>query len=92
MLEAQRIPGALLFIGEEGVGKKLFALEIAKALNCRAPQGLEGCDACPACVRIGKFNYPQSSESDDWKSLFGPTTRRGNGGRAKRVLQVEQMV
>src|SRR5882762_8843277 len=61
ILEARRIPGAMLFAGEDGVGKKLFALEIARALNCRAPQGVEGCGKCPACVRIGKFNYPQSS-------------------------------
>ena len=92
MLEAQRIPGALLFIGEEGVGKKLFALEIAKALNCRAPKGLEGCDACPACARVDKFNYPQSSESDDWKSIIW--TDHPDVGMVvapKRVLQVEQM-
>ena len=52
MLEARRVPGAMLFTGEEGIGKKLFALEIAKALNCRAPQGVEGCGQCPACKRI----------------------------------------
>jgi len=33
-LKSGRLPGALLFVGEEGVGKKLFALEIARALNC----------------------------------------------------------
>lgn len=92
MLENRRVPGALLFIGEEGVGKKLFALEIAKALNCRAPQGVEGCGVCPACARIGKFNYPQSSESDDWKSIIW--TDHPDVGMVvapKRVLQVEQM-
>src|SRR4029434_9508830 len=68
MLEAERIPGAMLFTGEDGIGKKLFALEIAKALNCRTPQGVEGCGSCPACKRIGKFNYPQSDDSDDWKT------------------------
>ena len=38
MLESGRLPGALLFTGEEGIGKKLFALELARALNCRAPR------------------------------------------------------
>ena len=42
MLEAKRVPGAMLFTGEDGIGKKLFALEIARALNCRAPRGVEG--------------------------------------------------
>lgn len=92
MLESQRVPGALLFTGEEGVGKKLFALEIAKAFNCRTPRGVEGCGSCPACVRISKFNYPQSSESDDWKTIIW--TDHPDVGMVvapKRVLQVEQM-
>ena len=41
LLTNGRVPGSLLFTGEEGVGKKLFALEIAKALNCRNRHGVE---------------------------------------------------
>lgn len=92
MLEARRIPGAMLFTGEEGVGKKLFALEIAKALNCRTPQGPEGCGSCPPCKRISRFNFPQSSESDDWKGIIW--TDHPDVGMVtapKRVLLVEQM-
>ena len=55
MLEQGRVPGALIFAGEEGVGKKLFALELAKALNCRSPRGVEACDECSACVRTGRL-------------------------------------
>lgn len=92
ILKARRVPGALLFAGEDGIGKKLFALEIAKALNCRSPQGAEGCGHCPACVRIGKFNYPQSSESEDWKGIIW--TDHPDVGMVeapKRVLLVDQM-
>lgn len=92
MLEGRRIPGAMLFAGEEGVGKKLFALEIAKALNCRTPQGAEGCGSCPSCKRISNFNYPQSSESDDWKGIIW--TDHPDVGMVtapKRVLLVDQM-
>jgi DNA polymerase-3 subunit delta' len=92
ILEARRLPGALLFAGEDAIGKKLFALEIAKALNCRSPRGVEGCGQCPSCVRIGKFNYPQSSESDDWKGIIW--TDHADVGMVvapKRVLLVEQM-
>lgn len=92
ILEARRIPGALLFSGEDGIGKKLFALEIARALNCRSPKGVEGCGQCPACVRIEKFNYPQSSDSDDWKGIIW--TDHPDVGMVvapKRVLLVEQM-
>lgn len=92
MLEARRVPGALLFTGEDGIGKKLFALEIARALNCRTPQGVEGCGRCPSCVRIAKFNYPQSADSDDWKGIIW--TDHPDVGMVvapKRVLLVEQM-
>lgn len=92
MLKARRIPGAMLFTGEEGVGKKLFALEIAKALNCRSPQGDEGCGSCPSCKRISKFNYPQSNDSDDWKGIIW--TDHPDVGLVtapKRVLLVDQM-
>jgi DNA polymerase-3 subunit delta' len=91
-LQSGRLPGALLFTGEEGVGKKLFALELARALNCPAPNGLEGCGVCGPCKRIGKFNYPQSAESDDWKSIVW--TDHPDVGMViapKRLLQVEQM-
>jgi DNA polymerase III subunit delta' len=92
ILETGRSPGAMLFAGEDGVGKKLFALEIAKALNCRSPEGAEACGQCPSCVRIGKINYPQSSESDDWKGIIW--TDHPDVGMVvapKRVLLVEQM-
>jgi DNA polymerase-3 subunit delta' len=92
MLAAGRLPGALLFTGEEGIGKKLFALEIAKALNCRSQRGVEGCGECPSCVRIAKLNYPQSSESDDWKGIIW--TDHPDVGMVvapKRLLLVDQM-
>lgn len=92
ILEAGRLPGALLFTGEEGIGKKLFALEIAKALNCRSPNGVEGCGACPSCVRISRLNYPQSNDSDDWKGIIWTDHPDvGLVNAPKRLLLVEQM-
>lgn len=71
MLSSGRIPGALLFTGEEGVGKKRFALELAKALNCRNPQGVEACDACPSCLRIARSTFaPYSKEEDNKERLI----------------------
>ena len=65
MLAAGRVPGALMFTGEDGVGKKLFALEMAKMLNCRAPVGVEACDRCSSCVRISQSKFPEYSEDKD---------------------------
>jgi len=92
MLEAKRLPGALLFSGEEGTGKKLFALEIARALNCRTLRGVGGCGECSICQRIGRLNYPQSEESEGWKTIIW--SDHGDVGMVvapKRLLLVDQM-
>lgn len=65
MLKVGRVPGALLFTGEEGVGKKLFALELAKALNCHSPQGVDACDRCSSCVRISQSKFPEYSDDKE---------------------------
>jgi DNA polymerase-3 subunit delta' len=40
MLEKGRVPHSLLFAGEEGVGKRQFALELAKSFVCLESAGL----------------------------------------------------
>jgi DNA polymerase III subunit delta' len=68
LLASGRMPGSLLFTGSEGVGKKLFALELAKALNCRNRAGVEACDQCSSCKRIAKSTFPPFSDADDNKT------------------------
>ena len=75
MLHEQRVPGALLFSGEEGIGKKLFALELARALNCRARVGVEACGICKDCKRITNINYANSDEPEEKERFFGPIIR-----------------
>jgi len=65
LLVSGRMPGSLLFTGDEGVGKKLFALELARALNCRNRVGVEACDECTACMRIAKSTFPPFSDPAD---------------------------
>jgi DNA polymerase-3 subunit delta' len=67
LLSSGRLPGSLLFTGESGVGKKLFALELAKALNCRNPQGVEACDECSSCKRISRSTFPPFGDDDEDK-------------------------
>jgi DNA polymerase III subunit delta' len=69
MLRLGRVPGALLFAGEEGLGKKLFAVELARALNCRSRRGVEACGVCAACVRTGKFDLPPADDRDEHKKV-----------------------
>lgn len=68
MLSARRLPGAMLFVGEEGVGKKLFALELAKALNCLTPLGVDACDRCSSCIRISRSTFPEYTDPLDNKN------------------------
>lgn len=51
MFSAHRVPGALLFSGPDGVGKKTLALMFAKALNCerRGPGEDDFCGECAPC-------------------------------------------
>ena len=92
ILDAGRLPGALLFVGEEGIGKKLFALEVAKALNCRNPTADGPCGTCSACKRISRLNFPTSTDIDDWKQiLWTDHPDVGLVVAPKRVLYVDQM-
>ena len=70
MLDEQRVPGALLFSGEEGIGKKLFAFELARALNCRSRVGNEACGTCKDCKRITRINYPTSDDPEEKRRIF----------------------
>jgi DNA polymerase-3 subunit delta' len=55
-----RLAHAYLFVGPVGVGKHLFAVELAKALFClNAPAGrLEACDHCNACSQVEAGTHP----------------------------------
>src|SRR5581483_12428895 len=55
-----RLAHAYLFVGPEGVGKRLFATELAKAILCedRKAERLEACDLCPACMLVDAGTHP----------------------------------
>ena len=56
-IETGRVHHAYLFTGMEGIGKKVVAMNMAKALNCERQDG-DACDQCTACQRIDKGVYP----------------------------------
>ncbi|WP_428039813.1 DNA polymerase III subunit delta' [Candidatus Avelusimicrobium fimicolum] len=61
LVRNQKVPGALLFFGPDGVGKRLAALEFAKALNCLdedARRRGDACGACANCRAIDKATHP----------------------------------
>jgi DNA polymerase-3 subunit delta' len=66
----KRVPNSLLFVGEDGIGKKHFALELAKAFVCLNPQNFEACDVCSACQRADRFTFPKADDRDAFKKLI----------------------
>ena len=56
-----RLAHAYLFTGPTGVGKRLFAIELARTLLCEAPsleRPFEACGRCPACIQIDAGTHP----------------------------------
>lgn len=51
------LKGSFLFIGPEGIGKKLVARTLAKALNCLG-NNPDSCDECASCLKIEKNLHP----------------------------------
>jgi DNA polymerase-3 subunit delta' len=63
MVARGRVPGALLFLGPEHVGKRTAALALAQVLNCEAPLaagrgGPDACGTCASCRRIDSGAHP----------------------------------
>ncbi|HSR12717.1 MAG TPA: DNA polymerase III subunit delta', partial [Thermodesulfobacteriota bacterium] len=53
-----KLAHAYLFVGPEGVGKRLSAVTLAKAMNCRSPRtDGDACEKCPSCVKVNTSNH-----------------------------------
>jgi DNA polymerase-3 subunit delta' len=59
-LERGRLASTFLFVGPEGVGKRAFALQFAKALLCRVnPEAaLQPCGRCDSCQQVEAATHP----------------------------------
>ena len=64
-LQSEQMPHALLFIGNEGVGRETTALALAQALNCEKPQtDQDACGRCRSCRLFATSNHP-----DFWRII-----------------------
>ena len=50
-----------MFVGEKGIGKKLFAKEFAKGILCNN-QAQKPCQACKSCIEFANNNNPDYYE------------------------------
>ncbi len=56
VLEAGRIPHALIFSGADGVGKHFAAMVFAKAMFCTGAEG-RPCGTCETCLKIERGTF-----------------------------------
>jgi DNA polymerase-3 subunit delta' len=59
--QRRRLAHAYLFVGPSGVGKRRFAVELARAILCEAPPPgsvLAACDRCESCLLVAAGTHP----------------------------------
>ena len=59
-MKNEKVVNSYLFLGSEGIGKKVVALQFAKALNCLGEEAEKGdaCDHCSSCKKIDHGLHP----------------------------------
>ena len=55
-VENGTVSHSYLFVGQEGIGKKLFANEFAKMILCLGDK--KACDRCDSCIKFNSDNNP----------------------------------
>ena len=55
-----RLASTFLFVGPAGIGKRTFALALAKAMLCErvSEEKLAPCGECPSCLQVSSLNHP----------------------------------
>lgn len=70
LIKTERLPNSLLLTGGVGVGKKQFALQIAKSFVCENLNNSGACNSCQPCKRAVNFNFPKNDDRDAHKLVI----------------------
>lgn len=55
--QSNRLPHALIFHGQNGIGKEAHAIEFSALLNCSSIKENRACGNCSNCIRIKSFQH-----------------------------------
>ncbi|MCS7237666.1 MAG: DNA polymerase III subunit [Thermoguttaceae bacterium] len=90
-----RLAHAFLFVGPPGVGKRRFAILLAKSLFCRGPQAanLQPCGSCQNCILVEAGTHPdllllakpEDKSEFPVELLIGDRQHRGQEGACRSL-------
>ncbi len=90
----RRLAHGYLFVGPEGVGKRLTALRLAQAINCEQGEG-QACGVCPSCHKHAQglhldlhlvTPHGQRISVEQVKELSAEMVRRPHEGRYRVAI------
>mgnify|MGYP001611627686 CR=1 FL=1 len=90
-IEQSRLAGGYLFVGPEGVGKKLVAQTLAKVVNCQE-ETLDACDRCASCCKVDKNQHPDVHIIESTDREINPvrsTTQMNTSEKASNGIKIE---
>lgn len=79
------VPHALMLVGEEGSGKKMFANLYAKALLCENADAGEPCLRCQSCLQVAAGAHPDIVK-------IAPEEGKGKGRKSISVKTVRDTI
>ncbi len=68
-IKNDKISHSYLFVGEEGIGKKMVALAFAKTLLCKNNE-FDSCNSCNSCVKFDTNNHPDFFLIESQKNMI----------------------
>lgn len=102
LLQKGRVPSALLFHGERGIGKRAIATTVARALICQTPvadrveAAMLGCGTCHECTVFAAgnhvdYHYLDLANTEEWttasfRTFLGSLNLRSFSGGARVVV------
>ena len=68
-LKTNNIVHSYMFVGPDGIGKKIFATNFSKNILCENKS--DSCNSCNSCIRFNSSNHPDFMiiDSEDGKSI-----------------------